>query len=537
MSLARSSLFFALGTVVSRAFGLIREMVLAAVFGATTFLDSFLIANRIPGLLRDLVAEGTMGASFTKVFTELWEKDPKEAKKLAVETTIQIFLLFGTLVFILMLAAGPIVSLFTLYAPDSYGEELVHQATTLTRILLPFILLMSFSAILSGILHQRGKFFLTAIAPIGTSLGFILGALVLGDLLLVILPDYVDQALADRRLLGLSIGVLIGGMLQAGVQLIASWKAVFKGVPPQMIKGWSPSFRKVLKLMGPMVIGASAGQISVFINTNFATSLGEGVVSQVTMAFRLLHLPIGVFGVAISSAVLPALTRQITNNQNKFDVTIGARLVSASELAVWLLAPSSFVLIFLAYPIVDLLFGMGRFTPEAVLKSSEILSIYGIGVIGYGLTKVWSSFYYSIEKTTYPMMVSLSNVAIGFLLNLLLVPYFEHRGLAMTTASIFLANALFLFLGTKYLRLEIPWRQANATWLALIASFVMGFGLLKLFSWFDFFSNVAQLGKFDLILTLAIQIMAVFVVFAFFAAWRYKKSPGEILSFIRRHKK
>lgn len=533
MSLAKSSLFFAAGTFLSRVVGLLREMVLATAFGATTLLDSFLIANRIPGLLRDLVAEGALGASFTKVFTELWEKDPTRAKLLARETCFFVGVIFGLVVIGLILAAGPIVSLFTLYAPSAYAESLVNQATTLTRLLLPYILLMSLSSMFAGILHQRGRFFLTAVAPILASLGYILGATFFADGFVFFLDQSVDTLFADRRLLGLAVGVLIGGAAQAGVQLFAIYKDVFVGVKRGSFFAISTELKRVLMLMGPMVIGASAGQISVLINTNFATSLGEGVVSQITLAFRLLHLPIGIFGVAISSAVLPTLTRQIARSGSLQDPTVGGELQRASELAVWLLAPCSLILVFLSKPLVGMLFGGGRFDEVAVQKTSEILSVYGIGVIGYGLTKIWSSFYYAIEKTHFPMVVSISNVAVGFLLNFTLVPKFGHLGLAATTAMIFLVNALILGIGILWVKVNLPRKAILKSSAAIIGAVGLSCTFLPFTYNLEHLRSTLPL-KFFYALQIGVVSIGVIACFTGVACIRFQLTPKALLQLIRR---
>ena len=528
MSVARSTLAFALGTLISRIFGLVREAVLAMVFGASTLLDSFLVANRIPGLLRDLMAEGALGTSFTRQFSAWMAEDPERARRLAVDTLILCCQILLALIGLGILCAEWLVLALTWFAPAGYAEQLQMQATFLTRMLLPFILPMSLSAILAGILHQRGKFFITAIAPIFTNLGFILGALILGSWFQFVFPESVDAAFADRRLIGLAAGVLIGGGLQAASQFLVVWKSVLSPFVPSSLIPINTDTKKVMKLMLPMIIGASSAQVTVFINTNFAASLGEGVVSFVTLAFRLLQLPIGIFGVAIGSAVLPVLTKKIVQNGGKVSADVSAELTQALELVSWLLLPCGIMLITQADSMVSLLYGGGRFDQDAVSKTAKILSIYGFGLIGYGFTKVLTAFYYAIHRTRFPMYASLFNLGLGLILNLILVPKMGFLGLAVTSATVLLCNGLFLLVGLSGSGIRLWAGESGRNFACLlVATLLAVLGQKFCLDLFDLLEFAAPQKVLDL---LAILATGTLVTIAFFALGlvRLKKSPAEL---------
>ena len=399
MSLFKSSSLFTLGTLISRLSGLLRESIIAGVFGAGITLDAFLLANRIPNLLRELLAEGALGSSFTKVFTGLWEKSKDRALKLLAEALI-LSSLTGLVITILGIFFAPqFVQFFTLAAfYDPTKAKFIASSIGLTRVLFPFIAIMSVNAIISGALHHRGRFLLSAISPLALNLGYIGGALFLSQILDSM--EWIAQYIAPQAITGLALGVLLGGLLQMLMQAFGIWRNYLS---PGFKKGYfkgrlslSSDIKKVLILMGPMVLASSSGQLNIFINTNFATSLESGTVSWLNLSFRILQFPIGLFAVAISTVLLPTLTRALQRNSGKFNQETTTKLCQAAEGVFWLMCFSFSYIAVNSRSIVGLLYQHGKFGDRAALETANLLYLYSFSLVGYGFIKVFSAIYYAI---------------------------------------------------------------------------------------------------------------------------------------------
>lgn len=470
-SVKKRSMIFALGTMVSRLTGVVREAVLAAVFGATTLLDAFLVANRIPNMLREMFAEGALGSSFTQRYAALKAEDENKAQNLLKSVTILTVLLMGTLVGLGILFAPSLVDLLTL-AGGEEATELKQQATALTRVLFPFILLMSLSAVFGGVLNERGKFFISSVAPVGLNLGYIIGGLVLAQVFSHSVADGGTIYGMDPSVFGLALGVLLGGLFQTVIQFAFIARELFK-------KGkfllWNDDVKAVFMLMGPMVLGASAGQINVMVNTNFATSVGEGAVSWLSLSFRILQLPIGLFSVAAASVILPSLTKKIKTSSTSFP-EVGEEFSQATKFVLWLLFPCMTIMIFAGKDVISLLLGGGKFNQTAVENTGAALSAYGFGVLGYGLIKIFTSYFYATGRATFPMKVSFISIGLNFVLNYFLVSKYGHVGLAATTALVFSVNSLLLLWGMRGdgLKVNVKELVMLAGWLGVVAC-VCGF--------------------------------------------------------------
>ena len=445
MSVAKNTFFFTVGTVLSRALGLVREAVLAAVFGASSLLDAFFVANRIPNMLREMLAEGALGSSFTQRYSKLKENDPGRARSLVFNMMIVVFSLVGLITCVGIFFAPEIVKLLTLAAKNQ-PQEFYDNTILLTRILFPFILIMSLTSIVTGVLHQKGKFFVSAVSPIALNLGYILGALVLAGLSEQYLSDRLSGLGVSPKLFGLALGVLLGGLGQGLWQALPVLKLL---KPYGKISVINEDTKAILLMMVPMILGSSAGQINVLVNTNFATSLESGAVSWLGLSFRILQLPIGLFGVAIASVILPSLTKKIAVTGSMSSTEVGREFQNAVELVIWLMAPCMIGIMFAGEDIISLLLRGGKFDSYAVEMTGKALSAYGIGVIGYGLIKVLTNYFYATERTKYPMKVSFISIFLNFTINFYLVSKFGHVGLAYTAASIFCLNALMLAWGLE----------------------------------------------------------------------------------------
>ncbi|MEI8025785.1 MAG: murein biosynthesis integral membrane protein MurJ [Pseudomonadota bacterium] len=455
MSVAKSSLLFSIGTFVSRLSGLLRESVIASVFGATGLLDAFFVAHRIPNMLREMLAEGALGSSFTQRYSAIKAKDPTRAKSL-VWNMLGLTALVGALVVLLGITLAPwLVKGMTVHG-GTLSSDWERNATALTRVMFPFIAIMSVTSIISGVLAQAGKFFVSGVSPVALNGGYILGALFFSTLSLKYIPESFYDFTGDPRLFGLAIGTVLGALGQFLWQASAAWKDIR---PRTKIQLWNEDIKSVVAMMGPMIIGASAGQINVLVNTNFATSLQEGAVSWITLAFRVLQLPIGIFGVAVGTAVLPALSRKLAASHGQINEDVSKELQNAIELVIWLMTPCMVFLITCSYPIIRLLLEGGKFNEMSVHQTSMALAAYSWGVVPYGLIKVFTAYFYASSRTKWPMYVGFISIGFNFLLNWLFVKQLGHVGLAATAALMFSVNTGFLILGLR--QDPIQWNKSR----------------------------------------------------------------------------
>jgi len=440
----RSAAVVSLAVMGSRIVGLVREQVFAAVFGVSVQSDAFIAAFRIPNLLRDLFAEGALSSAFVSVFShEIVTRGERAAWRLAN-------LVFNGLLFVVSLVAllGIIFSpqIVTLIARGFEAVPgKVELTTEMTRIMFPFIIFVALAAVAMGVLNTRDRFGVPASASTFFNLGSILGGLGVAYV--------IDPHFGPRAIIGWAIGTLIGGALQFLVQVPSLYRVGFRYRP--MISFTDPGVQQIIRLMGPAVLGAAAVQINVFVNTNFASYLGTGPVSWLNYAFRLMQFPIGVFGVAIGTATLPALSRATARR----DLGDFRRTLSDSLGLVFLLCiPSACGLVVLGRPIISLIYERGRFTAVDTEQTAGALAFYAIGLAGYAAIKVLAPAFYALNDARTPMTISLISIVTNYTCNHLLIRElgFGHRGLALSTSLVALFNflALFLLLRRKIERIE-----------------------------------------------------------------------------------
>ncbi|HSL40860.1 MAG TPA: murein biosynthesis integral membrane protein MurJ [Desulforhopalus sp.] len=428
-TIAGSAAAVGIAVMFSRVLGLVREQVFAALFGAGYTYDAFVVAFRIPNLLRDLFAEGALSAAFVTVFSAYdTTRSQSDTWRLAANVLTFLLVLLSILTLVGVYAAGGIVSLL---APD-FGlvagkTELTEK---LTRIMLPFLVFISMSAVVMGILNTRGKFFIPALASSFFNLGSIIG----GTSLAFILPHYGQPAIV-----GMAIGTLIGGLLQLAVQLPALFATGFRYRPVLDLS--DPGLRRVLTLMVPATIGLSATQINIFINTNFAASCVEGSVSWLYYAFRLVQLPIGVFGVALAIAILPVLARQAANKEI---AEMKETMISSLTMVFALTLPATAGLILLSQPIIRLIFEHGAFTAADTLATGQTLALYAIGLFAFSANKVLVPAFYALDKTRYPVIASFLAIGINIAIISLTIDRFGHLAIALSTSATMTINFLFL---------------------------------------------------------------------------------------------
>ena len=439
-NVARNAGIVSLAVMASRVLGLVRDQVFAALFGAGMQYDAFLTAFRIPNLLRDLFAEGALSAAFVTTFTQVQQiKGEQEAFRLSNRVATLLIIVLSVICIVGWIFTPSIVYLLAPGFFDVSGKaELTIQ---LTRIMIPFLLMIALAAKAMGILNARNNFAIPAIAPVFFNLGSILAGLFLGF--------SAGPYLGLSPIEGMAFGTLVGGFLQFAVQWPSLRRAGFRYRP--ILSFTDPGVRQIIRLMGPAIIGTAAVQINVFVNTNFASAIidpatraiANGPVSWLNYAFRFMQFPIGVFGVAIATATLPTLSRSTANpDYREFRQTLAHSLALVFLLCI----PSAVGLAVLGKPIVALVFEHGKFTAFDTVQTANALAAYAIGLAGYGAIKVLSPAFYALGDARTPMLVSLGSIAVNYLMNSLLVGPFGHVGLAFSTSTVALVNFLMLAL-------------------------------------------------------------------------------------------
>jgi putative peptidoglycan lipid II flippase len=420
-----------LAVLCSRVLGLAREQIFAALFGGGRVMDAFTIAFRIPNLLRDLFAEGALSTAFVTVFTRTSTLEGDTAAWRLANKVATLSVVTLSAITVLGIASAP--WLVAALAPG-FDPAKAALTVTLTRVMYPFILLVSLAALVMGMLNARNVFGIPAMA----SSFFNLGSIVVG----VVLGYWLDPHFGPRAILGLAIGTLIGGALQLLVQLPALRREGHAFLPDWHWR--DPGVRAILRLMGPSVIAASTTQLNVLVNSVFASELGDGPTFWLTVAFRLMQLPLGIFGVALGTVALPLLARMAaTGNTAAFR----SELARGMRLAFLMTIPASIGLMVLAEPIISVLYQHGRFGAYETAQAAGALRFYAIGLCGYAALKVLVNAFYAIDRRKTPMVISFLAVGLNLLLNWIFTRDlgWGHRGLAFSTACVATSNFLILY--------------------------------------------------------------------------------------------
>lgn len=437
--IVRSAGVVSLAVLGSRLTGLLREVVMARLFGAGMAYDAFLLAFRIPNLTRDLFAEGALSSAFVPTFTEyLSRRGPAAARELANLAATALILIVGPLCVLGMVFSPALVGLL---APGWAGETLKFElAVRMTRVMFPFLLLVALAAQAMGILNACRQFGL----PASASTFFNLGSLGFG----LLIGFGLGPRLGLLPIEGMAYGVLLGGMLQLGGQLPSLWRRGFR-YRPQL--DWShPALRQIIRLMTPAIIGSAAVQINVMVNTNFASTVmdplrgSDGPVSWLSYAFRFMQLPLGLFGVAIASATLPAISRSAASGDlEQFRETLSRSL----GLVFLLTVPSSVGLAVLGRPLIGAIYEGGRFQPYDTLQTAHALTAYAVGLTGYAAVKVLNPGFYALGDARTPMLVSLSSILVNYAAawSLTRRAGMGHTGLALATSAVMLFSVVVLF--------------------------------------------------------------------------------------------
>lgn len=417
-------------TMLSRILGLARDQIMATLFGAGMATDAFNVAFRIPNLLRDLFAEGAMSAAFVPTFTA-WRLKHGDAAAWTLGRQVMAWLamVLSALVLAGWFAAPAIVQLLAGGFADVPGK--LGLTVQLTRIMLPFLPVVALAAVAMGMLNARGVFGTPALAPALLNVGMIVFGVAL-------IP--VCEMAGQPAIVAMAWGVLLGGGLQLVVQLPSLNRLGFPLAPQLPVS--HPGVTRVASLMLPATIGLAATQVNLAVSTVIAASLQEGSVSWLYYAFRLMQLPIGVFGVALATVAMPALSRAaVAGDMPALRTTLSATVRLVSVLTI----PAALFLAVMAAPLHALLFEHGRFTALDTAQCADALVMYCIGLPAFAAVGVFTRAFYALGDTRTPVQASIVSVVLNLALNLAFVGPLaglglEHRGLALATSLTSIVN-------------------------------------------------------------------------------------------------
>ena len=459
-ALAGSAALIGAATMTSRVLGLGRNLVFASLFGASSAMDAFFVAFRIPNLMRDLFAEGAMSAAFVPTFTRRLTTDGRDAAwRLGTQLINALAIVTGFLVLVAIIFAEPLTRLFARDFAEVPGK--LELTVNLTRVMLPFLTLVAVAAACMGMLNSLRRFFIPALSPAMFNVSVILSGLLLVPLM---------PLAGFEPIMAMAFGVVLGGAGQIGIQY---WVLHREGFRYRfMLNPTDRGLREVLRLMGPGTIAGAALQVNLLVTTILATSQGTGAVSWLTYAFQVMYLPIGVLGVSIATAALPVLAKHAALGELHH---IRRTISHSLRLMLMLMVPATVGLVVLAVPIVRLLFERRAFTPEDTQATALALAYYAPGMVGYSVVRLAVPSFYALGTSLTPALVSAGAVGLNIVLNLVLVRVMGYQGLALGNALAALSNAA-LLLALLHRRLDglEGARIANSLARIAIAAGIMG---------------------------------------------------------------
>ena len=480
-SIIKSASIISLATLFSRLLGFIRDIVIAAFFGTGLVSEAFFVAFRIPNLLRDLVGEGAANSAFVPVFCEyLVKEDKKSFWKLVGNAFWIVFLILAGISLLGVLLSRPIVSII---APGFLKEPDKFLLTTqLTRILFPYLLLIGLTAFAMGLLHTFKSF--TAPAFASSMLN-----------ICIIASIFIASGVMPEPVFGVAVGVLIGGVLQVGIQIPSLFRKGFQArylrlrtcfpsgtgadKPAIFQNGLGsflhPGIKKIIRLLIPRIFGSAVHQLNVLIDTvlaSFAFIVGAGAVAAIYYANRIIQFPLAIFGIALSSAVLPTLSRQAAVK----DMQSLRQTLAFSLRTVYLfMFPAAVGLLILTKPIIQVLFQRGNFDFYSVQISSAALFFYSFGLIFFGGMKILITGFYSLQDTRTPVKIACLALLVNFILNVILMFPLKVGGLALASSLTAVLSFSLLYLKLKK---KIGAIFTKDFYIYLFKITVAGFGML-----------------------------------------------------------
>ena len=459
VKVAKAAGIVGMATLASRIMGYLRDMVMSWSFGTSASADAFYVAYRIPNLLRELLAEGSMSAAFIPVFTETLTKGTKEeAQQLANAVLARLLVIL-----VLITGIGIIFAPYIVKA-IAWGWKLENQrekfllAASLTQRMFPYLLFIGLAALAMGMLNSLRSFLFPALSPV------MLNIMTIGAVF------FLSPRLSEP-IMGAAYGVVLGGLCQFLIQL-PGLKRQGMTLRPRFVPS-HPGVRKVGMLALPVFISSSVTQLNIFLSTILASFLATGSITFLFYGMRFIHFPLGIFGVAIATAVLPTLSAQAAKQENeqfRETLSLGIRLV------FFIMFPAMAGLIMLRVPIVNLLLEHGEFNRISTIGTASALLYYSVGLWAFAGVRIVSQAYYSLQDTRTPVRIALLALATNIVLSVVFIQTpLQHGGLALATS---LSAILNLGLLTKRLRKKIGRMDGRRILASLVrivpASLVMG---------------------------------------------------------------
>jgi putative peptidoglycan lipid II flippase len=462
-TIAISALAMSFATFLSRISGYIKDMVLAGFFGASLVADTFFVAFRIPNLLRELFAEGSMSSAFIPVLTEYRTKRGEEEAKRIVRIVFTFILLVVGSIVLLGIFFSPII--VRLIAPGFIPlPEKFNLTVVLTRIMFPFLLFISLASLLMGALNVKRVFFIPAFAPVMLNLSIILSVLTFSGYF-------------EVPIIAVAVGVTLGGLLQFLFQVPSFFK---NGYDLKIDRDFRhEALKKISILLIPATMAMAVSQINIFVSTILASFLKEGSITYLYYSMRMIQFPIGIFGVAMGMAVLPLFSEHASKGEIgllKKDFSFSLRLL------FFITIPAMLGLIALRREIIEILFERGRFTHQDTLQTANALFYYSLGIWSIVGVRIMTAFFYSVQDTKTPVRIAMAGMLTNIIASLILMRFLEHSGLALANsiASWFNLTLLYYFLRKRF---GSPGTRniVVSTLKTLIASFLMALSVRFLY--------------------------------------------------------
>jgi putative peptidoglycan lipid II flippase len=463
-------------TLLSRILGFVRDFVIARTFGAGLATDAFFVAFKLPNLLRRMFAEGAFSQAFVPILGEYKNKRGDEDTRTLIDHVATLLSMALFAITALGIAIAPLLVWVSApgFAADAGKFELT---VTLTRITFPYILFMSLVALSGGILNSWSRFALPAFTPVLLNVAFI-------GMALFAAPYF------DPPVLVLAWAVFLGGLLQLAIQIPALKRI---SMLPRPTLNWraawaDPGVRRILTLMGPALIGVSVSQISLLINTIFASFLKTGSVSWLYYADRLMEFPAGMLGAALGTILLPSLARHhASDNLTEYSKLLDWGL----RLTLLLAAPAALALGILAIPLISTLFFHGAFSADDVFQTRNALLAYAVGLTGMILVKVLAPGFYARQNVKTPLRIAMISLAATQVMNLAFIGWIEHAGLALSIGLAACLNASLLYRGLRQHGIYTP----QPGWLIFSLKLLLAMIVMAAALWFTMGNPASWLAK------------------------------------------
>ncbi|ADU65902.1 integral membrane protein MviN [Desulfurispirillum indicum S5] len=468
--LARAVASFASATFLSRIVGFVRDMVIAMFFGAGHRADAFFIAFSIPSLLRRLFAEGALSASFVSILSKTVKSDGDEQGNELFQKVLSLLSVVLAGVTLVGVIAAPL--LVWVMAPGFGLVEGKHEMTVLlTRIMFPFLFFIGMATTVMAVLNTKGKFFIASFTSFAFNLAIIVAAI-------------IGYYAFDQSIYALGIGVTIGGLLQFLMQIPSLYRLRYR--LRFRLDFRDPRIVQIVTLMGPGVIGLAVAQVNTTVDSIIASYLVAGSVSFLYYANRLVQFPLGVFGVAVSTAILPGLSRSVVDRNSG---ELNGLLRRGIDLINFITLPCIVGLVIAGDDIIRLLFQRGEFTEYDALMTYMALAAYSLGLLAFALVKLVVSLFYSLEDSKTPLKAAAWAMLVNILLNLALMYPLGHAGLALATSAASWGNFLYLWHIARQRGMTDVRLFNGETWRILLVSGMLGAVLLvmkfALLPWLD----------------------------------------------------